>query len=108
MPRVFFTQYLRPRGTTRRICIYVSPAAYDKAKEVTHEGGRFEVEILSTGEVSLECVMEGVEIDTIILASAICINEIRDSSPVVQTVEKLICAAWDSVQKLTDDGFGPL
>jgi len=53
-----FTQFLRPSGRRQTTEIYRSPEVEAKAREVEAAGGRFEVEVLMEGVVSLEVVMD--------------------------------------------------
>jgi len=48
-----FTQYLRPNGRTREVSIERPAEIYKKAMEIINAGYRFEVEELTTGQISM-------------------------------------------------------
>ena len=53
MPDIEFTQYLAPTGRKASVRIDRPEPVHAKAQEIAGKGFRFEVEILSTGDVSL-------------------------------------------------------
>ena len=72
---IYFTQYLRPNGQTKRVSIDLADDTEALASELTGISARFEIERLNTGQVSLECLIpeSGLqEIQT--LSSALCDN----------------------------------
>lgn len=58
-----FTQYLHPHGRKTDVSIEVDQATGEIAKELISVGARFEVELLSTGMVSLECINTSADED---------------------------------------------
>ena len=48
-----FTQYLRPDGRTKPVSIDRPKSIEDMAREISRKGYKFEVEVLSTLEVSV-------------------------------------------------------
>lgn len=76
-----FMQYLRPHGETSSVTID-RPADIEKlAHEFMIRGGRYEAEILTTGEVSLTAVMDDDDI-----AIEVCVN----GPDVVEAVDRLV------------------
>ena len=67
-----FTQYLLPDGEKRQVSVERSTEIEALAHKVRLIGGRFEIELLRTGDVSLECLIRGD--DPQVLSSAICSN----------------------------------
>lgn len=80
------TQYLMPDGRTRIVDFDGSPKTEKLAAELTAVGTRFEVEVLTTGQVSFEAVIDvGID-DPKSLAHEIC-----DNGPgVPEVVERLV------------------
>ena len=82
--KIPFTQYLRPHGVPR-VQIFESKdldqEIEDKANELIKAGFRFESEILTTGEVSMECL----KFDQC-LSGELCEN----GPPVIQAVKRLV------------------
>ena len=83
-----FTQYLRPDGRKRFVTIERSGDVEAMAERLVKIGARFEVEQLTTGEVSLECILQTDEPQ--ILSSAICAN----GPGVPEAVDKLVEDAY--------------
>jgi hypothetical protein len=50
-----FTQYLRPYGAQRDVFIDMPPDVEAKAQALIAQGYRFDIEILTTGMVSMTC-----------------------------------------------------
>ena len=80
-----FTQYLMPYGRKKQISFELDKETEKNAPELIDCGFRFDVEVLSTGEVSVTC--EGEEEG---LAAEICKND-----PAIN----------DSVKKLVNDAY---
>ena len=84
-----FTQYMRPTG--RQVDTVFDSSELgddisDKAKALLEAGCKFESEVLSTGEVHMDCQ----DIDGELLA-----NVLADNGPVVvEKVGKLVEEAW--------------
>ena len=88
---IYFTQYLRPDGRTKRIKVERPENVETLARELVEGGAKFELEQLTTGQVSLECLIpesETREIQT--LSSALC-----DNGPgILDAVDDLIQRAY--------------
>jgi hypothetical protein len=52
-----FTQYVLPRGFKKAVAVNRPAAIADMAERFLAAGGRYECEVLTTGEVSLTAVM---------------------------------------------------
>lgn len=65
-----FTQFLRPNGRRVPVEIDMPPDTEHKAEVIREAGGRFEIEVLTTGEISMEIVRG----EDKVLAGAICGN----------------------------------
>jgi len=86
-----FTQYLRPNGIKQAVEIKRPKAVEEMADKIIEAGGEFEVEVLSTGTISLEVVREK-DGDMETLSAEIC-----DNGPAVLiAVDKLVKAAFDA------------
>jgi len=55
MPHIDFTQYLMPNGRRKTVSIERPTEVYQKAKALMLAGYRFEIEVLSTGEIHMDC-----------------------------------------------------
>jgi len=91
-----FTQYLLPDGKTMEIVIDRSAEVENMARGLLHAGMKFEIEILSTGAVSMTCEKsggQGDEDDT--LAHILCIN----GPEVLRAVDMLIVTAFKEAIK---------
>lgn len=86
-----FTQYLLPDGRQRRMRVNRNQETERRAGELMAAGYEFTCEILTTGEVSLECALRGDEEP---LVSAVCENGVL----VLNAVDKLIADAYERVQ----------
>jgi len=93
MPEVPFTQYLRPNGSRRPISINRPTEMYLKAMRLIEAGYRFEVEVLTTGQVSLTCVDPEDSGD---IAIEVCANNSEVSDKVDAVIEK----AWEHANKV--------
>lgn len=89
---VEFTQYLRPNGRQRKVSIELTKELEAKALRIIQEGFKFEIEELTTGEVSMTCEDEDGLADGPI-AHLICPN----GPEVPQKVAELIQTAYDKV-----------
>lgn len=91
-----FTQFLRPNGRRKTVSISRSEEIEKKASDLEAAGARFEVEVLTTGQIFFEVVRpdpkNGGETES--LASEICYN-----GPAVRgAVDRLVETAWRAVQ----------
>lgn len=88
-----FTQYLMPYGLKRAIMIDRSPEIESLAKKIIEAGYRFEIEMLQTGEVSMEIVKDipDPEPDDC-LGGIVCVNgpSANGILGVPESVDKLI------------------
>lgn len=62
MPRIWFTQYVRPRGTPWPIWMERPLDVWQKAQHIVDKGLRLEVEVLSTGHVSLTVAGKNIDV----------------------------------------------
>lgn len=82
-----FTQFMRPNG--HPVAVYWSPrvpvddSVFEMAYELMRRGAVFEIEMLTTGEISMEC---GFPDDESPLSSVIC----EDGPNVHESVQTLI------------------
>lgn len=76
-----FTQFLMPDGRQTQVTINRPDAIATLARGLIDQGCRFEIEMLQTGEISMEC-LRGKRI----LASELCPN----GPPVPLAVDKMI------------------
>ena len=84
-----FIQYKMPHGHKVLVDITRPELIETMAKRLLDFGARFEIEMLSTGEVSMECVM-GAEDST--LAIELCPN----GPEVPKAVDRLVDAAFQA------------
>jgi len=56
-----FTQFLRPNGRRKQVTTEADEETERLAHEVIEAGGVFEVEELTTGDVSMECINPAIE-----------------------------------------------
>lgn len=87
MPDIEFTQYLRLSGRQQSVWVDRPDMIATKARALVAEGYRLEIEVLSTGTISMT-VDNG---DDLLLAIQLCEN-----GPVVpETVDALVTEAYD-------------
>lgn len=77
-----FTQYLLPDGRKKPMEIFMPDEVEEIASQLTQKGYEFEAEILTTGEVSLECVYGEGE--------SAAIEIVPNGPDVISAVEKLV------------------
>lgn len=94
-----FTQFLMPNGRRQEVTIDQPPEIEALAKRIIAAGHRFEIEMLRTGEISMEIVRDvpDADIDDSI-AGEICPN----GPPVHLAVEKMIRDAANILQLLPE------
>lgn len=88
-----FTQFLRPHGEQRAIEIERPKPIEDAAKMLLASGCHFDIEELTTGQISMTCehdTQEGA------LAHEICAN----GPPVLDAVDRLVRKAVDSLHAI--------
>ncbi len=81
-----FTQYLMPDGKQKKITIDRPNAIAEKAKQLLEKNCRFEIEMLTTGHISMTIEQDGVRKEPAILAHEICSN----GPEVITRVDKII------------------
>jgi acyl-CoA thioesterase FadM len=94
--KIQFTQYLMPDGRQREVFFESKKEHDDKVTALTEAGVSFEVEMLSTGEVSLTVEYEDLDEENITLAHEICSN----GPEVTAAVETLIKEAYTSLKNI--------
>lgn len=80
-----FTQFLRPDGRQQSVTIDRPTEVVEAAQQLIARGCRFEIELLRTGEVSMECCRT-VDGETQTLAMEIVAN----GPPVCDAVDRLV------------------
>ena len=85
---IHFTQFVRPNGRQQITGIDRPPDVEAQAAKIIAAGGRFEIEVLTTGEISLEAVIDEDD-DIRSLAIEICEN----GPEVPLAVDRLVAAA---------------
>lgn len=85
-----FTQFLMPDGRSRNVNIKRPAEIEAQAKKIIEAGHRFEIEVLGTGEISMEIVRDVPDPD---ISDSIAM-EICPNGPEVPTcVDKMIADA---------------
>lgn len=92
-----FTQYLLPDGRKFNITIGIDdPDRTTKAQSIIDAGGKFEVEVLTTGEVSLTVAYDDDDI-------AIEIIQNKSAEENTNAVLKLIDSAYETILNVDED-----
>ena len=94
--KISFTQYLMPDGRQKEVFFQVKEEYDDKVNTLLEAGVAFEVEMLSTGEVSLTIEYEDPDEGNVTLAHEICSN----GPEVTDAVETLIKVAHSGLEEL--------
>lgn len=89
---IIFTQFVRPYGRREDVSIERSPEIEATAKLVVQAGGRFEVEVLLTGEVSFE-IVRGDEEEP----ESLAIEIIPNGPDVLAAVDRLVANAYKRI-----------
>lgn len=97
-----FTQYLMPFGEKRPQWIDRPADVEEKAKAVIAAGGRFESEMLRTGQVSFEVVRD-VDGETESVAAEICAN----GPGVLAAIDKLVGDAYRHLCAVSESAVAP-
>ncbi len=95
-----FIQYLRPHGRKKNISIEVDQVTGEMAKELINAGARFEIEELSTGLVSLECINAEVDEDDSMFYLA---GKLAPNTGMKKAVAELIKQAYERMFRRSDD-----
>jgi len=61
-----FTQYMRPLGAPKPVTIERPNDIEALAYKVIEKGGKFEIEVLTTGDISMSCAYEEEDVEIII------------------------------------------
>jgi len=94
--RISFTQYLMPDGRQKEVFFESKEEQDDKVTALIEAGVSFEVEMLSTGEISLTAEYEGFGEGNMTLAHEICSN----GPEVTAAVETLIKEAYAGLKEI--------
>jgi hypothetical protein len=89
-----FTQFLLPHGERRPMEIDRSPEIEAKAAELVKRGCYFEIEILRTDKINMDCQQAGE-----LICGELCDN----GPPVPEHVDKLVNRAYDIVVNAKDE-----
>ncbi|NIN00508.1 MAG: hypothetical protein GTO24_21220 [candidate division Zixibacteria bacterium] len=84
-----FTQFLLPDGRRRTVEIDMSEEVEAKAKTIVGQGYSFEIEILTTGLVHMDC-NNGEDV----LSNAICEN----GPEIIECVEKIVNESYERLE----------
>lgn len=90
-----FTQYLRPDGEKRSVEIDRPADIETMARQLIADGARFEIEELTTLEISMTCDVVGEE-DFDVLAHEVCQN----GPPVLDAVDRLVRRAFAAANSI--------
>jgi hypothetical protein len=88
---IAFTQYLRPNGRAAPVSIDMSPETEALAAELGGAGYRFEIEVLRTGDVSMDCSRGPDDV--------LAIEVVPNGPAVVEAVERLVVLAHAMLEK---------
>lgn len=83
---IHFTQYMRPDGRKQDTTIERPEVVEALARKIVEAGGRFEIEVLRTGAISLEVVADDPDDDLRSVAHELCSN----GPEVLVAVDKLV------------------
>lgn len=97
---IAFTQFLRPYGERRPMEIDRPKPIEDAAKMLVASGCRFDIEELTTGQISMTCEHDSMEGA---LAHEICNN----GPPVLDAIDRLVRDAVASLHAMIPDPFLP-
>ncbi len=86
---IAFTQFLMPDGRKRPMIIDRPDDIGEKARQLAVSGCRFEIEMLTTGQISMTVERDRSDGEVDVLACEICSN----GPPVLIAVDKLISEA---------------
>ena len=81
MKTIKFTQYLLPDGRTKEVFIDVEDEIGEKAEKFIEDGGKFEIEMLTTGDISMTAVWRDEDIS---------IEVVKNGPEVISAVDNLI------------------
>ncbi len=84
-----FTQFLRPNGERRAVEIDRPPEIEDAARALVAAGCRFDIEELTTLQISMTCEHHALAEDEQVLAHEVC----RNGPPVLAAVDRLVQTA---------------
>ena len=85
-----FTQYLQPNGAKRAVVVDADADTEAKAKILLDRGYHFDIEILTTGIVSLTC-----EDDDDVISIELCEN----GPGITEAIQKLVQGAYERTEK---------
>ena len=95
---IMFTQYLLPYGRRQTICIDRPERIAAKADTIRKAGYRFEVEILTTGEVSLTIVGKPLDED-IDEELDVAIRIVENGPCIVSAIDEMVSAFGKELQE---------
>lgn len=87
---ILFTQFLLPDGHTREMWIRRPRAVELLARQLRDAGHRFEIETLTTGEISMTVEADGEDGAEIVRSHQICAN----GPPVLKSVDTMMAEAY--------------
>lgn len=86
-----FTQFLMPDGRRDQVTIQRPAEIEEQAHAIIARGFGFEIEILTTGQISMEiCSPETAKKDAVVLTHEIC----RNGPEVLESVDKMVREAF--------------
>lgn len=89
-----FTQFLLPDGRQQHIHIACEPDLEAMAVEILKAGYVFEIEMLQTGQISMEVIKRKPDDDAEVIAGEICEN----GPPVIEAVAKMVKEAFQQIK----------
>ena len=92
---VLFTQYLRPDGRRHAVSIERDGDIATKAASVRTAGGRFEIEVLGDGTISMTIERDNADGEVDILSAQLCAN----GTAVPETVDVLVEEAYRALHR---------
>lgn len=81
---ILFTQYIRPHGRAEPVKITLSPEIEAKAHKMLDQGFHFDIEILTTGEISMTCEHPSFDAP---ISMEVCNNDERVPDYVVKLID---------------------
>ncbi len=94
-----FTQFMMPDGRQVENTIERPAEIEEKAKALINAGYRFEIEVLNTGEISMECCLGHAS-----LASEICVNGPAVPLATDKMINEAYCA-WVKLGRTPADDY---
>ena len=95
---ILFTQYLMPDGRIRPVEIEMDDATEEKAQALRKLGCHFDIEVLSTGLISMTCEKDDEEGE-----ETIAIELCENNPDVIKAVHKLVSDSYNQLITSRED-----